>query len=399
MSAQRFKWHPDARAFFTDLAFIPEKRTAQASIAAQPVSLALQGLADTLGSDTGFCLSDFANLDLSTLSSSQFATLTGGTSGQPKVIARTQESWIKSFHANAKLFKYSAKDSIAVLGSLSHSLALYGVLEGLHLGHDVHALSELSALQQSEHLLRHHCSILYATPTQLRLLPSSARLPDIRLILCGGGTLSDAVRHHVNTICPDADLLVFYGAAESSFITLSDHTTPFGSVGRAYPDVEIEIRDPQPDGTGTIWVRSPYLFDGYLRGNSPTTMENGGWITVGERGVLDENGNLFLRGRVSRMVKIADQSVFPDELETQFANIAGMPTCAVIPRPDVLRGHHLIAVMEGAENTALRDRLFDYCKAENLIVPRQVVFLASLPLLPSGKPDLPQIETLIGALE
>jgi long-chain acyl-CoA synthetase len=369
-------------------------RTPCATLPVHPVAQALEGLRGTLGSDIAFCLSDTVQPDLTTCDPTQFATFTGGTSGRPKVILRSQASWIKSFETHAARFAYTPTDRIAVLGALSHSLALYGVIEAVHLGLSVHVLSTLTAARQHAALSQSGCTILYATPTQLRLLPAHSPLTDLRLILCGGGALSPTVRAHITAIAPNAQLVEFYGAAETSFLTLSDATTPDGSVGRAYPDVEISVRDADSTGTGLIWVRSPYLFARYLNGGSPHTRREGDWLTVGEYGMLDANGYLFLRGRAGRMINIADTAVFPEELEAQIMALPEVSNCAVVAQPDALRGHHLVAMIDGAEAPALRNHILTHCKTSGLITPHRIAFLDPFPLLPSGKPDLQQIAAL-----
>ena len=398
MTMPHFQRHPAARVFMGDHLHIPQAQTALSNIPAQPLAAAITGLWATLGTNTPFCVSDLPVADIDQMPTSHFATLTGGTSGAPKVIQRSQASWIANFSANAERFDHTAKDSIAVLGALSHSLALYGILEGIHLGLTVHALSSLKPSGQSAQMHSHGCSILYATPTQLRLLPAVTRLPHIRLILCGGGTLGPDIRRHITAICPNAQLHVFYGAAETSFITLSDDATPLGSVGRAYQDVEIAVRDADAAGTGLIWVRSPYLFEHYLQGSSPHTRRDGDWMTVGEYGTLDAQGNLFLRGRAGRAINIADTTVFPEELETQLSALDGVSQCAVLAQPDTLRGHTLIAVLEGPEDAQLRNLVLTQCKTNGLTGLRDVTFLDPFPLLTSGKPDLPRIAALTGSV-
>jgi long-chain acyl-CoA synthetase len=74
---------------------------------------------------------------------------------------------------------------------------------------------------------------------------------------------------------------------------MGDNTTPEGSVGKAYDGVEIAVRDPDASGTGLVWLRSPYLFERYLRGESPHTRRDGDWLTVGEYGTIDAQGYLF----------------------------------------------------------------------------------------------------------
>lgn len=395
MTTACFQWHSDARAFAGMQQVSGQDGPALLHIPASPVMDALEGLHRTLGK-SAFCVSDTAPQHLKKLAPSQFATLTGGTSGQPKGIKRSQASWICSFEANSEQFGYAAGDSIAVLGALSHSLALYGILEGLHLGLDVHALPSLTPSHQSSALARHRSTILYATPTQLRLLPATAQLPDLRMILCGGGALTDAVHRHIATVAPNAVVHQFYGAAETSFVTIGDTHTPSGSVGRAYPNAKIEVRDPDAAGTGVIWISSPYLFDGYLDGHSPHTRRDGDWMTVGEYGTLDAAGYLFLRGRAGRMVNIADTAVFPEELEAHIGTLKGVTHCAVLARADAMRGHHLVAVLDGPDSPRMRNRLLRHCKEHNLVTPRAVLFLDPFPLLPSGKPDLQRIAALTG---
>ncbi len=396
MPALRFQWHENARAFAGTSEVTPRQGSASTNLSTAPVAQALENLHRALQDNIPFCITEGPPPKLDALEPSQFATLTGGTSGQPKIIARSHASWITSFHSNAAQFTYSAEDRIAVLGALSHSLALYGVLEGLHLGLDIHALSPLKPAAQHAALHANACTILYATPTQLRLLPADSPLKHIRLILCGGGMLTEKVRAHLAALAPNAAVHEFYGSAETSFITLSDTGTPAGSVGRAYPNVEIEVSNEDDTGTGLIWVRSPYVFESYLSGNSPHTQRNGDWLTVGEYGRLDEGGYLFLRGRAGRVINIADTAIFPEELEGRINTLADMPECCILARPDTRRGHVLIAVLEGIENPQLRAALMAHFKDKGLILPRAVEFLDPFPRLPSGKVDLKTIATLTG---
>ena len=69
-----------------------------------------------------------------------FETLTSGSSGQPRRIRRSVASWQASFAVNAGLFGIGPGVALAVLGRLSHSLSLYGALEGMALGASVHLM-------------------------------------------------------------------------------------------------------------------------------------------------------------------------------------------------------------------------------------------------------------------
>lgn len=322
-----------------------------------------------------------------------FETLTSGSSGQPRRILRSMASWTASFAVNAGLFAIGPGVRVAVLGRLVHSLALYGAVEGLHLGAEVHVLDALRPDRQRFALAARGVEVLYATPAQLRLMvEAGGPVLGLRLVLVGGSKLDAALRVGVLAMAPGAVVREFYGAAEASFITLSGPDCPDASVGRPYPGVEIAL------DAGEIWVRSPYLFQGYA-GADPGPNTGGarwrdGWLSVGEMGRMAD-GFLYLSGRAGRMVTVADQNVFPEEIEAFLAALPGVVRAAVLPRPDVLRGVHLVAVLVG---TADEGAILAACRAKfgALKAPRAVYFLDHWPVLASGKTDIAGLEGDLG---
>lgn len=325
-----------------------------------------------------------------------FETLTSGSSGQPRRILRSQQSWTRGFAVNAGLFDIGAGTRVAVLGRPVHSLALYGAVEGLHLGAAVHLLDGLRPDRQRAALKAHAVDVLYATPAQLRQMAEAAGpvLP-LRLILTGGAKLDRMLRAALSRMAPQADLREFYGAAETSFITLSDASLPDASVGAAYPDVFIDIRNrdgqPLPEGAlGEVWVHSPYLFQGYGDGKDGPAGWHNGWLSVGEMGWM-EAGTLYLAGRAGRMVTVADHNVFPEEVEAFLMAQAGITRVAVLPRPDALRGSVMVAVAMG--DPAQEEAILKAARQTlgPMKAPRAVIWRDDWPELASGKPDLTRI--------
>lgn len=317
-----------------------------------------------------------------------FETLTSGSTGQPRRILRTQGSWTASFSVNAR-FGVGPGARVAVLGRLVHSLSLYGAVEGLHLGAEVHLLESLRPDRQHKAMISRGISHLYATPAQLRLLLEGYRsCPDLRLILVGGSKLDPGLRAALLSRAPAARVHEFYGAAETSFITLTGADTPEGSVGRVYPEVEIAL-----DPGGEVWVKSPYLFKGY-GGDPGSTRWRNGWLSVGEIGRM-EDGFLYLHGRAGRMVTVADQNVFPEEIEVLMQALPGITRVAVLPVPDPLRGNVLVALVDGDPScevailAAVRERLGP------LKSPKALIWQTDWPVLPSGKTDLRALKARI----
>ena len=371
---QGFGWHPAARVF--DGAGLAVRRGApgQGVFADRPAGAALAALgggAFRIGGEGP-----------APEPGPWFETLTGGSSGASRRIRRSQASWIASFAVNARLFGIGPGLAVAVLGRLVHSLALYGAVEALYLGADLHLLEELRPDRQRAVLAARRVGLVYATPAQLRLLVEAGGpvLPDLAHVLVGGSKLDKGLRGALAALAPNAGVREFYGAAEASFITLAGPQTPEDSVGTPYPGVELRVED------GEVWVKSPYLFQAYASDPGSARWQDG-WLSLGDLGELRE-GQLYLSGRAGRMVKVADQAVFPEEIEDFLLALPGVSRAAVLPRPDALRGFHLVAFVQGDSGqeaallTALRAR-FGALKA-----PKALIWRQDWPMLPSGKTDL-----------
>ena len=377
-----FRWHPEARVFdgagreyfevSQGVSLPPERPSGRA--------LALGIAAGAFRIGGGAAVPD------------GFETLTGGSSGVPRRIRRSAASWIASFAVNAGLFGIGPGVRVAVLGRLVHSLALYGAVEGVHLGAEVHLLDDLRPDRQRQALATLGAQVLYATPAQARLLVGvGGDLMGLRQVLIGGAKLDDGLQLGLQSMSPGARVTEFYGAAEASFISLAGPECPEGSVGAAYPGVELRVcgasDEALADGVlGEIWVRSPYLFKGYAKEDPGTAQWRDGFLSVGEMGSL-RGGYLYLSGRAGRMVTVADQNVFPEEIEAFLTTLQGVTQAAVLPVPDAARGHHLVAVLMGtADDAAILAAL--RLRFGSLKSPKRLIWRQDWPMLASGKTDL-----------
>lgn len=325
---------------------------------------------------------------------------TSGTSGTAKTIRRRPATWISSFEINRRDFGLGDRDIYATLGHLGHSLSLYATLEAFHLGADILMLSGRSPKKQIGALVENQVSIIYATPSQLHLLTIGAQALDMpvitgpRHIFSGGGKLDNGLRQQLHRLFPNAAVHEFFGASETSFISITDDATPAESVGRPYPGVSLEIRSNhhllKPMETGEIWVSSPYLFDGYEGAGSADTNWDEGYLSIGEMGYLDAQGYLFLRGRKNRMVTVADVNVFPEEIEKTLMTLPQVDLCVALGLPDGKRGHRILCVIEGQGSESLEKILRQKCRAElgAYAVPHRFLFIDEIPRLAAGKPDL-----------
>ncbi len=368
-----FVWHREARLLDgTGRAYFPAER-AEGLIAERPAGSALAA---------AIVAGAFRVGGEGPVPVAGFETLTSGSTGAPRRIRRSFESWVQSFAVNSRLFGIGPGLRVAVLGRLTQSLALYAAMEGMHLGAEVHLLEDLRPDRQALALVG--MDLIYASPAQMRqVVEAGVAWPGLRHLVIGGSKLDAGLRAAVMRLAPGGRISEFYGAAETSFITLAGPDCPDASVGRAYPGVEIQVV------AGEIWVKSPYLFAGYAGESGPAHWRDG-YLSVGEMGEM-RGGFLFLKGRAGRMVTVADQNVFPEEIEGFLLGLMGVRQAAVVPLADRKRGVHLVAAvqgdagLEGAILRALRVRLGVLC------APKRLIWLRDWPVLPSGKTDLQAI--------
>ena len=317
-----------------------------------------------------------------------FRTKTGGTSKEPKVVLRTAQSWINSFEVIGALHK--DKENYLIFGDLTHSLALYGMLEALYLGHNVHHMQKLRSKSELEASAKFKPTFVYITPTQIRFISSFfITLPTTLNVFIGGGRLNSQTRQMAKQIFPNAIMHLFYGSSETSFITVSDEFTPVGSVGKAFPNVEIKV---EKSGAykNRIWVKSNYLFLTYAEGSNKNSVWQDDWLTIGEYGRIDRDGYLFLLSEDNSRITIADETMETYEIEDKLKTVKNVIDAVVWKIENKLSDYRIVAAV-ATNGEVHSEMLYDTLKEINKIFKPKKIYKISLndwPLLPSGKTDL-----------
>ena len=133
---------------------------------------------------------------------------------------------------------------------------------------------------------------------------------------------------------------------------------------------------------------------GYLRAEQPGMLmpPEGGWHDTGDIVRIDDEGFVTIAGRAKRFAKVGGEMISLAAAER--IAIAAYPAYrhAVVALPDARRGERLVLVSEAPE--ARREALVEAAHREGLpeiAVPRDVLMVATLPLLGSGKTDYPAV--------
>lgn len=222
-------------------------------------------------------------------------------------------------------------------------------------------------------------------PTQVhRLLtdPAGARaLATFTAVLIGGAPLPEPLR--VKAEEAGVALHRTYGMSE----------TCGGCVYNGTPlrDVQVQLA-----ADGQVLLGGPVLAEGYLDDPTRTaerfTIDGAGqrWFRTDDVGELDQDGRLRLLGRVDDMINTGGFKVAPRPIEEALQALPGVREVLVLGVPDPEWGQRVCAVLTGEQASgldvaAVRDLLSDTLPRHAL--PRQVLWLPTLPMLPSGKPD------------
>ncbi|WP_230594734.1 AMP-binding protein [Rhodococcoides fascians] len=313
--------------------------------------------------------------------------ITSGTTGPPKLFVRDQASWAATLDRSDALFELGPGDRVSASGTLDHTHFLYGALHGLTRGATVDLRKAAVALEDAP-------THLYSVPTiAWDIARSHARYPCVREVLSSAARWPQSARTALATVLPNATMTHFYGASELSFVSY-DRRTPGGTgvegasvEGALFGGVEVETRNE------LLHVRSDMLSDGYLsRVGDHTTLTNGpvdGWMTVGDRGSVDE-GRLTLLGRGSETIVRAGLTVELAPIEAALVSIPGVLDAGVVGVPDDRTGEVPAAgVVVAQQNSPTVAQIRRHVRSmlPSPSLPVVIAVVDALPRTPRGKLD------------
>jgi acyl-coenzyme A synthetase/AMP-(fatty) acid ligase/thioesterase domain-containing protein len=266
---------------------------------------------------------------------------------------------------------------------------------------------------------RHQITILHATPTIFRHLADLTRERDecfssLRLVRIGGEPITASDLEAIRSMTsPDCAIYLGYGCSELGTITrlIVDHETSKSvdfthgvPVGQPCENITVTICDgdgmPLPEGeVGEVVVSSDYLSLGYHddpdanRSSYFRAFDGTRSYRTGDLGVM-LNGNLFLRGRADRQVKIRGHRVELDAVEAQLSAIPGFGTVAVeaveshsINDPAAVQLNAFLASEQPELLSARALRQVAAAVISPVIVPARFLILPELPQTRNGKID------------
>ncbi|HJR37921.1 MAG TPA: AMP-binding protein [Nocardioidaceae bacterium] len=295
------------------------------------------------------------------------ALTTSGSTGTPRRVVRTTDSWVSSFGHVAELTGLDNRSRLWLPGPLTSTMNLFAAAHAAFVGATTTTSPEGMTHAQ-------------LTPAALgRCLDHGTELGGVHVVVAGD-RLEPALFERATGA--GARVSHYYGAAELSFVAWGSHADNL----QPFPEVETFSRDE------VLWVRSPYLCHGYDGASGPFRTGPDGFATVGDRGAVID-GIVRVWGRGDAAVTTAGTTVLVADVERVLRPaVAGEVVVVGLPHPEL--GQVVAAVLTDATSfnaarSAARSELADTHR------PRRWFLVTDLPLSPAGKVDRAALVTLL----
>ena len=283
--------------------------------------------------------------------------------------------------ASANVLGVEEHDNWLVVLPMFHVSGLSIILRTLYNGTRAIIREKFSEQVVLEALETEDVTMVSLVPTVLKRIVERIQAPTLRAILLGGEFIPMPLLQE----CVQRNLPVYktYGMSEtfaqSTTFSIQEHPNKLASVGYPLQGVTIEIRNPDEEGVGEVWLLSPMLMKGYLN-KEPIK----GAFNTDDIGYVDEDGFLYLLNRRKDIIISGGENIYPKEIEDVLYGMKGILECAVIPVSDPKWGQVPVLCMVTNRSEEDISQYLLSCLAKYK-VPKRMIYFDALPKNSMGK--------------
>lgn len=339
----------------------------------------------------------------------------GSTTGDPKTIMLSSSAFnFSASHAYEYLSVNGEEETkgYAMLGILP-SFHGFGLCITMHasfyVGFTLALIPKFSnkAAIQAINDLKMGCIIgtpnVYESLLKAKEFTENKRVKYLMSCFAGGDSLNLTTKKRFDEVLEKqgakARLFEGYGLTESiSVVIVNTHEhNRQGSIGYPSSGMDVKIMDEnnnvlKSNEIGEICIKSRTNMIGYF--NDETATKNAvidGYLHTGDLGYMDEDGFIFFKQRIKRVVKVSGVGVFPSEIEKLIENIPGVEACCAISIPDkkLTSAIKVFVVAKYFDEEGMRHQIMETCQKYLIrwAVPKQIEFRKELPRTLLGKID------------
>ena len=321
---------------------------------------------------------------------------TSGTTGRPKGAILTHAGIRASARFGAGALGFTADDVLLGVAPFPHVLGQQVFVCAFLVGGGVAVMQRFEPEAALETMASTRTTVMFGVPTMCIALCEAARgaeaLPPLRIAHIGGSAVPvDVVRRFEETFA--AAVHEGYGLTEMSGLAttfaLGRRRKP-GSVGKPSSGTEVRIASTDERGVGEVQFRGPSVIRGYWNDPEATAarLDSDGWLSTGDLGYLDEDGDLFLVDRKKELIIRGGYNVYPREVEEVLYEHPAVLEAAVVGVPHESLGEEVAAIVVPRPGAEVDPEVLKAWTKERVAAykyPRHVVLVAELPKSPTGK--------------
>ncbi len=334
---------------------------------------------------------------------------TSGTTGVPKGIVRSHESYVAFYLINAADFTFTSQDICLNVMPLCHVNSTFFTFTLTYIGSGayIHPARSFQPLEILEVIEREKITFISLIPTHYNIILNAPReeakkfdVSAIRKLLCSSAPLFAETNKAIVEFFPGVELYEAYGSTEAGIVTTLmpwDQLSHLGSIGKESAGTgTIKLLDEEgsevPVGeVGEIYSRSPMMFTEYYKMPEKTESSfRGEYFSAGDMGKKDAEGYYYIVDRKDNLIITGGEHVYPSEVESVICSHPGVLDAAVIGLPHEIWGDAVTAVVIPKEGQSLEEEeIIAHC-AEHLASfkkPKAVRFITrdEMPRTGTGK--------------
>ena len=304
-----------------------------------------------------------------------------GSSGNPKGIIRDQKNVFSHASALGAALLLKEKEQVLHLAPFYHAYGFEHIMAAIYSGcnNKIYNVFDFHSIIKA---LKSTANVVIGVPYQYELLlkkKEKIHNSKLRLLVSASAPLKENVAIQSMTDW-NVNITQLYGSSELSASIVNMDSKSSKSVGKPIKNILIKINEEKE-----LLVKSPYICKGYINNEYKLNIENG-WFHTGDIATIDNDGCVYIEGRLDNLINISGKKVSPEEIEKVISSIKGVKEVYVYAEHHDVYGAIIVAQVV-CTDLLTETEILSFCREKlvEYMVPAVVNIVDSISHTSNGK--------------